>query len=691
MRSRAPPRCSKMAGTTRRLLLVTVWSALVLCLSAFLNIEELNEMKYGIEILSDPIIKGQSKSDDIVIVSSKYKQMYECRLPAQAMKFQQDSEDEEQSYTGLDISELLKPMHAASCLVKVKEWWTYEFCYGQYIKQYHTEDSEVKGDVMYLGFYESEFDWSNETAKASKQHKLKRYHSQTYVNGSKCELNEKPREAEVRFMCEEGSGDFIARVDEPQSCNYVLTIHTTRICQHPYLRPTIVSKPHPIKCQPALSPEQYVEYVKAQVSDTKRKVEKISEELKTLDEMLLKDQNTQSKEEAGLTQEASNQPEELPVSNKSIFEMEGSEAFNSPEAIEEDDYGEDFWNKISKPETVDPFSEEKLEEADSKLSETVQTGEDDPLDDQGNEKMQFRIIRNPDDLAKLVQELKDQTEKRKGEDKDPTESSAEYPEDRAEQDASEKQEEIVDDEETELLKDFEKELEEVSLPKSKMSEIKREVKEEMEKEFENLIDEAQDELEAEGLKGEFDRNQASKTLVTTLNKLIDKLEDKEASNKEDSDPAKGSPSHSPKKTPETDDETEGHVKVRVTKINPSSPLRKEMKVREMSSTDPQLRQIQNVVQEQLEKAGLKAEGKIEVKIVTTGSLGDDDDDMHWLSEEDTKSFRELLINLLTGGSEEVYKEQQRQQQLEDNYRFVWGESQEEAQSSSNTDSDDMDF
>ncbi|XP_078287500.1 protein OS-9 isoform X1 [Rhinoraja longicauda] len=680
-----------MAGTTRRLLLVTVCSALVLCISAFLNIDELNEMKYGIEILSDPIIKGQSKSDDIVIVSSKYKQMYECRLPAQAMKFQQDSEDEEQSYTGLDISELLKPMQAASCLVKVKEWWTYEFCYGQYIKQYHTEDSEVKGDVMYLGFYESEFNWNNETAKASKQHKLKRYHSQTYVNGSKCDLNEKPREAEVRFMCEEGSGDFIARVDEPQSCNYVLTIHTTRICQHPYLRPTIVSKPHPIKCQPALSPEQYVEYVKAQVSDTKRKVEKISEELKTLDEMLLKDQNTQSKEEASLTQEPGNQPEELPVSNESILELEGSEALNSPEAIEEDNYGEDFWNTFSKPETVDPLSEEKLEEADSKLSETVKTGEDDLLDDQGNQKMQFRIIRNPDDLAKLVQELKDQTEKGKGEDKDLIESSAQSSEDRAEQDPSEKQEEMADDEENELLKDFEKELEEVSLPKSKMSEIKREVKEEMEKEFENLIDEAQDELEAEGLKGEFDRNQASKTLVTTLNKLIDKLEDKEVSNKEDSDPAKGSPSRSPKKTPETDDETEGHVKVRVTKINPSSPLHKEMKVREMSGTDPQLRQIQNVVKEQLEKAGLKAEGKIEVKIVTTGSLGDDDDDMHWLSEEDTKSFRELLINLLTGGSEEVYKEQQRQQQLEDNYRFVWGDSQEEAQSSSNTESDDMDF
>lgn len=30
-----------------------------LCVSAFLNLEELNEMKYGIQILSDPVILGQ--------------------------------------------------------------------------------------------------------------------------------------------------------------------------------------------------------------------------------------------------------------------------------------------------------------------------------------------------------------------------------------------------------------------------------------------------------------------------------------------------------------------------------------------------------------------------------------------------------------------------------------------------------
>lgn len=46
----------------------------------------------------------------------------------------------------------------------------------------------------------------------------------------------------------------------------------------------------------------------------------------------------------------------------------------------------------------------------------------------------------------------------------------------------------------------------------------------------------------------------------------------------------------------------------------------------------------------------------------------------------------------TGGTEEVYKEQKRQQELENNYRFVWGESQEESQASSTTsDSDDVDI
>lgn len=55
----------------------------------------------------------------MVTVSSKYKQKYECRLPAAAVKIHQDKEEDSPSYTGLGISELLKPMEEAPCLIKV--------------------------------------------------------------------------------------------------------------------------------------------------------------------------------------------------------------------------------------------------------------------------------------------------------------------------------------------------------------------------------------------------------------------------------------------------------------------------------------------------------------------------------------------------------------------------------------------
>lgn len=74
----------------------------------------------------------------------------------------------------------------------------------------------------------------------------------------------------MQFICEEGSGDYIARVDEPQSCRYVLTVHTSRTCQHPFLRPPSTAKPQGIVCQPALSAQQYMDYVKAQVCEFTR-------------------------------------------------------------------------------------------------------------------------------------------------------------------------------------------------------------------------------------------------------------------------------------------------------------------------------------------------------------------------------------------------------------------------------------
>uniref|UniRef100_A0AAY4ABS2 Endoplasmic reticulum lectin n=1 Tax=Denticeps clupeoides TaxID=299321 RepID=A0AAY4ABS2_9TELE len=625
---------------------MTVWlwwscGALWLCLlsaSAFLNLEELTEMKYGIQILPEPVVMGQTQ--DVLLVSSKYRQHYECRLPAQALLFQfhPPSETPTYSYSGPPIPELLQPMSSAPCLTKTKDWWTYEFCYGQHIRQYHMEDSEIKGEVLFLGYYSSEFDWTNETAKASKHHKLKRYHSQSYVNGSKCDLNGSPRETEVRFVCEEGSVDYVARVDEPQSCRYVVTVHTSRPCSHPLLRPPPSTRPQPIICQPALSPQQYMDYVKAQVSDTKRKVQQISEELEDLDKMLSKDEEVEGRVE-DLT--------------------EGTASTGT---------AEDQQHQLHEKEVV--FEEEKFN---------------------------FKIISDPADLMKFVQHLRSSHKKVKL-NVSCKNKKCQYIHKRYIYDGH-------DDEDEKLLQEFEEEMADISIPSEKRGEIK----EEMQKEFNNIIDEAQQELESEGLKGEFDRSQAAHTLENTLDKLLDRLEDKdeEPLTTQTQTEEELAESHTHLKVEEKTKEiripvptpgldAEGNqVKIRVTKFKlgavaaGAAAAGGDVAVQELGESDPQWQQIQDTVREQLERAGVKAKGKIEVKILSRGM--DDEHGDQWFSEEDTKSFRDLLINLLTGGTEEVYKEQKRLQELEDNYRFVWGTEKSEDSQSESSDTEDLEL
>ncbi|XP_061641417.1 protein OS-9 isoform X2 [Phyllopteryx taeniolatus] len=646
-----------------------------ICVSAFLNLEELNEMKYEIQILPDPVIMGQTKTDEVMMVSSKFKQLYECRLPAQAVRFHQDpvSDPDSQGYTGPDIPDLLSPMREPPCLVLTKDWWTYEFCHGQHIRQYHLEDSEIKGDILFLGYYESEFDWRNETAKASKQHRLKRFHSQMYVNGSKCDINGNHREAEVRFVCEDGSGDYIARVDEPQSCRYVLTIHTSRTCQHPLLRPPSTAKPQGIICQPALSAQQYMDYVKAQVSDTKRKVEQISEELRSLDEMLASNEEAESPV-AVRAEEPSPEPSDAQDQSDQKVSADMSE-----DAGSEDPEDSQFWEGITKPgSSKTSSSHEKSEAVDDGFNSIT----DNEIIDDGNEveNFNFKIITDPSDLMKFVQHLKESNKKKaqnRAKEQAGKRGSVKHSEDDRE-----------DDEDERLLQEFEDEMADVSVPADKTEKIK----ETMQKEFDNIINEAQQELETEGLKGEFDRTQATQALETTLDKLLDHLEEKDELAPEQqtgaqraNDPTRGSPSLAPK---QPDQDADDHIKIKITKYKTGSSSDGEFKIQELGKGDPQWQHIKDVVKEQLEKAGLKAEGKIEVKILTRKNADEAGD--QWLTEEDTKSFRDLLINLLTGGTEEVHKEQKRQQELENNYRFVWGDGQDESQSSSN-DSDDVDL
>uniref|UniRef100_G3TBV3 Endoplasmic reticulum lectin n=1 Tax=Loxodonta africana TaxID=9785 RepID=G3TBV3_LOXAF len=607
-----------------------------------LNLEELSEMRYGIEILPLPVMGGQSQASDVVIVSSKYKQRYECRLPAGAIHFQREREEEAPAYQGPGVPELLSPMKDAPCLLKTKDWWTYEFCYGRHIQQYHMEDSEIKGEVLYLGYYQSAFDWDDETAKASKQHRLKRYHSQTYGNGSKCDLNGRPREAEVRFLCDEGagiSGDYIDRVDEPLSCSYVLTIRTPRLCPHPLLRPPPSAAPQAILCHPALQPEEYMAYIQRQ-ADSKHYGDTIIEEMQDLDPRVWSEAKS----------------EVVPP------KREGT----SP--AKEDSKESDFWKMIHEQDDQAPGEEEAQAEEQEPNVEAADPAPRSPDDFQNN--VQVKVIRSPADLIRLIEELKGGAKKGK-----PSTGQEQLADDAAEVPqrepvAKEKGVDAEQQREQQLLGEFEKELEGILLP-SDRDRLRSEVKAGMERELENIIQETEKELDPDGLKKESERDRAMLALTSTLNKLIKRLEEKQSPQLVKRRQKRRVVSKKPPPSPQpTEEDPEHRVRVRVTKLHHRGP-NQDLTVLEMKRENPQLKQIEGLVKELLEREGLTAEGKIEIKIVRPGAEGTEED-TRWLTDEDTKNLKEIFFNILVQGAEEAQKERQRQKELESNYRRVWG-------------------
>ncbi|XP_013376395.1 PREDICTED: protein OS-9 [Chinchilla lanigera] len=528
-----------------------------------LNLEELSEMRYGIEILPLPVIGGQTK-----------------------------------------------------------DWWTYQFCYGRHIQQYHMEDSEIKGDILYLGYYQSAFDWDDETAKASKQHRLKRYHSQTYGNGSKCDLNGRPREAEVRFLCDEGagiSGDYIDRVDEPLSCSYVLTVRTPRLCAHPLLRPSPSAAPQAILCHPSLQPEEYKAYLRQQErEDSKQQEEKITEQLQDLDSPVRSE-----------TKSGAPPPKREGVS-----------------PAKDDSQESDFWQMLREPEDQAPGGEEaQAEEQYLNLQAAADPAPGPPDDFQNN--VQVKVIRSPSDLIRLIEELKGGTKKGKPSagaeqpgDVAAEEGPAREPEGKAKGDperpsagdeAEREEDEEEEADEQQLLGEFEKELEGILLPsdRERLQRLRSQLKAgaERERELESATQENPDstptgafqtekELNTDMLKKESERERAILALTSTVNKLIKRLEENQS--------------------------RELAKKYRKRKAVPRKPL-----------------------------PAPHSAGKIEIKIVRPGAEGPEEDG-RWLTDEDTKSLKEIFFNILVQGAEEAHKERQRQKDLESNYRRVWG-------------------
>merc|ERR1719234_718437 len=247
-----------MMGRFHLLWLALLWHMATMAIGfqpiGSLDLQELMDVQYCVTILDTPVSDEEALLDETMtamVMVNKEGQKYRCSVPK--MEDKEDDEEDGGQDAAPDVQALLQPLEEGHCIFKTKDWWTYEICYNRQIKQYHVENDRPVGAVMVLGVHSPEQDnWeaSNRT-----------YQAQYYVNGSNCDLTSRPRQTELRFVCNEAATlEMIGDIFEPQSCEYTIVVHTARLCSVPWLRPAAESTPLPIACSPLLPKEQFSWY-----------------------------------------------------------------------------------------------------------------------------------------------------------------------------------------------------------------------------------------------------------------------------------------------------------------------------------------------------------------------------------------------------------------------------------------------
>ncbi|GAB9470349.1 Protein os-9 [Globisporangium polare] len=153
---------------------------------------------------------------------------------------------DEDEYKRFTVPSLLRPMVASNTCVKRNEgWWTYEFCFGKGIRQYHRDGEGRITAEFSLGLYEVE---KNQELEASggvlvhehidATHDVPRpAYLELYGQGTHCKEYDHwtPRRAKVYYYCSQGgSSHHILGVKETQTCVYAIKISSPALCDHPH-------------------------------------------------------------------------------------------------------------------------------------------------------------------------------------------------------------------------------------------------------------------------------------------------------------------------------------------------------------------------------------------------------------------------------------------------------------------------
>lgn len=180
--------------------------------------------------------------------------------------------------------ELLRDLDG-TCLYFISGWWSYMFCYGDEIVQFHALPSGPKGgppvrdpqshEYVLGRVHDDEHHYFHRgDADADNNHQVQgrgggdaraldrppntelqvkgdqRYLMQRLEGGTICDLTGRERTVEVQYHCQPGlSTDHIGWIKEVTTCTYLMVVYTPRLCQDLAFLPPKETRANTIACR----------------------------------------------------------------------------------------------------------------------------------------------------------------------------------------------------------------------------------------------------------------------------------------------------------------------------------------------------------------------------------------------------------------------------------------------------------
>lgn len=220
-----------------------------ICLASLLDWNDAYEYpKYSFEWSNVSILEGdidsiKEKTEKTKLSSLFYagKHEYFCVYPNASLIKQNSTTEPSYDLQELRIQGTEKINELANVfLIENRGYWTYDYVYGQHVRQYHLEPQQGSDKVLANPMYILGTAPNTQTKKNLEENwaigfvEGKAYLQTTFRNGTMCDITKRPRHVILSYECSTNSDTpEITQYQEVSSCAYSMTIHVPGLCSLP--------------------------------------------------------------------------------------------------------------------------------------------------------------------------------------------------------------------------------------------------------------------------------------------------------------------------------------------------------------------------------------------------------------------------------------------------------------------------